>query len=116
MKLAMSKGLAQKVERAATEAIDETTEAAAGDARGVAMDLPPHEAAGHPWYGLSPRVENAVSAEPAKREGGRITGRFGATKRRGDYAFFLERLHPYLRPAADRNFRNLAGNIRRRLR
>lgn len=104
-----------KVVKATMEGIDDTTAAAAEDARGTTMDLPPHVAAGHPWYGLSPRVENEVSSEPAKPSGpATISGRFGATKRRGDYAFFLERLHPYLRPAADRHFPSLAENIRKR--
>lgn len=108
------RGVLARTAKAAAEAIDETTEAAAEDARGTSMNLPPHTAAGHPWYGASPRVENAVSTQPATRERGEIRGAFGATKRRGDYAFFLERLHPYLRPAADRHFKDLARRIRER--
>lgn len=103
--------LSQNVERAAKEAIDETTKAAVTAARGARMSLPPHEAAGHPWYGVTDRVENEVRSEPARRVGGRIVGSFGATKRRGDYAFMLERMHPYLRPAAAREFPQLARRI-----
>lgn len=114
-KVTFNKGLAEKLKRDIAAGIDETTEAAAADMRGTQMDLPPHTAAHHPWYGVSPRVENAVSTEPAREEGAEIRGSVGATKRRGDYAFFLERLHPYMRPAADRHFPQLARNIAKRV-
>jgi hypothetical protein len=107
--------LAEKVTEAVKAGINDTLEAAAEDARGTTMDLPPHEAAGHPWYGFTSRVENAVDIQEAEVDGQVVVGRFGATKQRGDYAFFLERLHPYLRPAADRNFTDLAENIQKRL-
>lgn len=110
-----TKPLSEKIQRAAIQAVDETTEAAARSARGTRMNLPPHTAAGHPWYGVTERVENEVRSQPARQEGGRIVGSFGATKRRGDYAFMLERMHPYLRPAAAREFPQLARRIGARL-
>lgn len=104
-----------KVTQAAIAGVNETLEAAAEDARGTSMRLPPHFAAGHPWYDVTERVEDAVDVQPAQLNGIKVSGSFGATKRRGDYAFFLERLHPYLRPAADRNFPALAENIGKHL-
>lgn len=104
-----------KITQATKEAIDETTKAAAEEAKGSRLDLPPHSAAGHPWYGVTARVENEVSSEPAKVEGSQVVGRFGATKKRGDYGLMLERLNPYLRPVADREFPGLAKRIADRL-
>lgn len=105
----------EKIAQATADGVNDTTTAAAEDAAGTTMNLPPHVAAGHPWYGVTSRVESAVSTQAATAAGTSVRGAFGATKRRGDYALFLERLNPYLRPAADRNFPKLPENIRKRL-
>lgn len=109
----VDKDFLDKVLKAAEEGINDTTQAAAEEAEGTSMNLPPHFAAGHPWYGSTPRIESAVSTQAAQRSGGRVIGSFGGTVRRGDYALMLERMHPYLRPAADRHFTSLAANIRK---
>jgi hypothetical protein len=104
-----------KVLEATREGIDLTTQAAAEEAKGTTMELPLHEAAGYYWFGTTPRVEDAVVVEAAQVSGSSVLGKFGSTTRRGEYALLLERMNPYLRPAADRTFTSLAENIRERL-
>jgi hypothetical protein len=100
---------------ATREAIDETTEAAAEAANQAQLDLPPHTASGHPWHGVTPRQIESVVSEPAEVRGSEAVGRFGDTAGRGDYGLFLERLQPYMRPAADVEFPELSKRIGERL-
>ena len=92
-----------RIERAAREAIDETTADAAEDAKGS-----------HWWAVGRGQLGDEIKSEPARREGHEIVGKFGTTQRRGFYGLFLERRTPFLRPAADRVFPQLAQRIRRR--
>lgn len=96
--------IAARVASAAAAAIDETTALAARDA-----------AATHWWRGRRGQLERHIVSEPARREGARITGRFGASRKGGFYGLFLERRTPFLRPAADRQFGQLVARIRARL-
>lgn len=98
--------VAKRVRAAALAAVDETTEAAAEDAR-----------ANHWWANRSGSLEGNIVVEPAKADaGGRVAGRFGTSLRReAFYGLFLERKTPFLRPAADREFPQLAKRIRGRL-
>lgn len=109
--------LIAKVERAAADAIDETTGAAAEMATRI-----------HPWVSRTGNLERQTIHEPARREGSRITGRFGFAyaggepgKRDAFYGLFQEvgtsrqAARPALRPAADAEFPHLADRIRRRL-
>lgn len=105
----------EKVIAAATEAATETVTAAAEEAKGSRLNLPPHSAAGHPWYGVTARVEDEVTSTEGRVEDGVVRAEFGATKRRGDYALMLERMQPYLRPVADRVFPTFADRIREKL-
>lgn len=114
-KVTFNPKLRKSIEEACKDAIDETTQAAAEAAAGTTMNLPEHTAAGHPWYAVTARVESAVTHDLAVRKGNQIVGSFGASKRRGDYAFLLERMNPYLRPVAAREFPKLAGRIRANL-
>lgn len=107
--------LIAKLTDATREAIDETTAAAAEDANGTSLDLPAHTAAGHRWHGVTSREVGTVASEPAKAEGSQVKGRFGDTAGRGTYGLFLERIDPYMRPAADREFPKLAERIRENL-
>jgi hypothetical protein len=91
-----------KVTAAAIHAIDETTEAAAEDAK-----------ANHWWSERTGNLERNTFAEPAHFDGANVTGRFGSSMRaQGFYGLFLERKTPWLRPAADRHFRNLKSRLR----
>lgn len=107
--------VSDKVTEAAKRAATATVAEAAEEAKGATMTLPPHSAAGHPWYGVTDRVENEVSSTEARVEGGQVTAQFGATKRRGDYGLMLERMNPYLRPVADRIFPRFAGRVRQEM-
>lgn len=109
------KKVEENVIAAAKKAATDTVAAAAKEAKDTRMDLPAHSAAGHPWYGVSPRVESAVDSTEAKADGQTVSASFGATKRRGDYGLMLERMNPYLRPAADKTFPTFAGRIREHL-
>ena len=92
------------VMRAAQEAVDETTEAAARDAAASAARR-------------TGRLAANVVNEPAVRRGLTVVGKFGSTHRQGFYGLILERRgRPFLRPAADRNFSNLARRIKARVR
>jgi hypothetical protein len=108
--------LAEKVTEAAKAGINDTLQQCVEDGEaGTSMEVPAHGGV-HPWYGLSARVENAVTLEEAQEVSqNTVAGKFGATKKRGDYAFFLERASPYLRPIADRNFTDLPANIRKHI-
>lgn len=88
------------VVNAAKEAIDETTAAAAEEAK-----------SSHGYQTRSGVLEEETISEPAEVKGHRITGRFGTTQRRGFYGLFKEYEEPFLRPAADREFPELAGRI-----
>lgn len=95
--------LLAKAARAAQEAIDVATEAAAEDAK-----------KNHWWANRTGDLERNVIATPAKIEGPIVTGKFGSTLRQeGFYGLFLERHTPWLRPAADRNFPKLGYFIRK---
>lgn len=85
---------------ATKEAIDETTAAAAEEAR-----------SSHGYETRTGILEEETISEPAQVEGHRITGRFGSTQRRGFYGLFKEYEEPFLRPAADKEFPKLAGRI-----
>lgn len=98
------KQVAEKVMRAAQEAVDDVTEEAAKDA-----------AASHWWGARTGTLTANIVNEPAKRRGNLITGRFGSTQTQGFYGLFLERRSPFLRPAADRTFSTLARRIKARL-
>jgi len=89
------------LDRAAREAIDETTAAAAEDAK-----------SSHAYSSRSGRLEGETISEPAKAQGDRVTGSFGTTQVRGFYGLFEELKRPFLRPAADRQFPKLAERIR----
>lgn len=91
-----------KVVAATKAAIDETTNAAAEDAKE------------HHWYAnRTGSLEKNTFAAPAVIEGPRIVGKFGSSMRReGFYGLFLERRTPWLRPAADRHFHELPVRIR----
>jgi len=92
--------LERKLE-AARLAIDDITDEAALDAAGS-----------HWWKNRTGNLEENIVAEPAKREGSAVTGKFGSTEGAGFYGLFLERRTPFLRPAADRTFPRLAAMIR----
>lgn len=98
------KQVAASVMRAAHEAVDEVTEEAAQDA---AASAPRRKG----------QLASEVISEPAERHGNVIVGKFGSTKHRGFYGLILERRgRPFLRPAADRHFSNLAALIKARIR
>lgn len=90
-----------KIDKAAHEAIDETTAAAAEAAK-----------SSHGYMTQSGQLEEETISEPAEAKGDRVTGSFGTTQRRGFYGLFKERKQPFLRPAADREFPKLAERIR----
>jgi hypothetical protein len=87
----------------AKEAIDHVTDAAAEDAR-----------QNHWWSNRTGDLERNTFAEPAKlTPEGTVRGRFGSSMRaEGFYGLFLERKTPWLRPAADRHFRELKGVLK----
>lgn len=95
--------VAREIAAATKAAIDETTAAAAEDAK-----------TSHWWNSRKGQLQEEIVNEPAKVEGTRTTGRFGTTQRRGFYGLFFERRTPFLRPAADRLFPTLAERIKRR--
>lgn len=102
--------LIAQVERAAREAIDETTQATDDDAT-----------VSHPWVNRDGRLEANIVTARARVEGDRVVGKIGYTKKQGFYGLFHEdgttheHAFPTLRPAGDRNFGSLAARIRRRL-
>lgn len=93
-----------RVRAAASQAVTETVQAAANDAR-----------SSHWWGSRSGQLASEIVAEPAIPVGPVIRGRFGSTQHRGFYGLILEYRNPFLRPAADRNFPDLARRIRWRL-
>jgi hypothetical protein len=95
----------ERVMRAAQAAIDDTTDEAAKDAEGS-----------HWWGARTGTLESQIVNEPARRFGLRAVGKFGSTAKQGFYGLFLEHRQPFLRPAADRNFRDLARRIKERIR
>lgn len=91
-----------RVTAVAVAAIDETTKAAADDAK-----------AHHWWANRTGDLQKNTFAEPAHFDGANVTGRFGSSMRaQGFYGLFLERQTPWLRPAADRHFRKLRAKLR----
>lgn len=98
------KQVAARVRAATEQAVTDTVQAAANDARAT-----------HWWGNRRGQLAGEVVAEPARTIGSRTTGRFGSTRTRGFYGLILEYRTPWLRPAADRNFPDLAGRIRWRL-
>jgi hypothetical protein len=99
--------IAEKTIAACAVAIDEVTKAAADDAQ-----------KDHWWSSRSGSLQRNTFSEPAKlTPEGTVSGRFGSSLRReGFYGLFLERKEPWLRPAADRNFKNLKHVLRGRTR
>lgn len=93
-----------KIQRASMEAIDEITEESARDASQA-----------HWWANRSGNLSSQIENEPAEQTATGARGRFGATRIQGFYGLILEHRGPFLRPAADRHFRDLAGAIRKRL-
>lgn len=94
-----------KLLAAAVEGINETTKAAAEDAQ-----------SNHWWRSRTGRLDDQIITEPAMPGSGGITGKFGSTRGPGFYGLILEYRKPFLRPAADGRFPELAGNIRKRFR
>lgn len=94
----------EDVLRAAESAIDETTKEAA---RRAADNAPRNRG----------QLASEVINEPAERTRSSVVGKFGATSVRGFYGLFWEeyRGRPFLRPAADAVFPELASRIARRL-
>jgi hypothetical protein len=99
--------IAEEATAACKVAIDEVTKAAAEDAQ-----------KNHWWSNRSGDLERNTFSEPATlTPEGTVRGRFGSSLRReGFYGLFLERKTPWLRPAADRNFKNLRRVLRGRAR
>lgn len=95
--------IAAEAIEAAKIAIDEITHAAAEDAQQT-----------HWWNNRTGDLERNTFAEPAElTPEGTVRGRFGSSLRReGFYGLFLERKEPWLRPAADRHFKNLKRVLR----
>lgn len=99
--------LKRRVADATREAIDETTEDAAENAR-----------ASHWWHARrgSSGLEGEIQNEPARLVSPtRTRGRVGTTAREGFYGLFLERRTPFLRPGADIAFPRLAKRIREKI-
>lgn len=94
-----------RVQDAARRAIDDVNAEAARDAQG-----------NHWWQSRDGQLESNIVHEPAERTATGARGRFGTTARQGFYGLILERKRPFLRPAADREWPDLADAIRRRLR
>lgn len=95
--------LLRKLERVVPGAIDDTTDEAVR-----------HAKSSHWWGGRRGVLESEIVNEPAKRTGAtRWSGKFGTTQRRGFYGLILEYRNPFLRPAADATFKNLAARIKR---
>lgn len=95
-----------RIVAATMAAIDETTHAAAEDAK-----------TNHWWSNRTGSLEANTFNAPAVIDGPRIVGKFGSSMRReGFYGLFLERRTPWLRPAADRHFHELPLKIRAGLR
>jgi len=107
--------LIEKIVESTREAIDETTAAAAEKANQATLNPPPHTASGHRWHGVTPREIDTVVNEPARQSGLGLTGRFGDTAGQGNYGLMLERMQPYMRPAADEEFPRLPERIKGRL-
>jgi hypothetical protein len=114
--------LADRVERAAREAVNETVDDARDDAKAT-----------HPWKVdpelrrlrkggrlVNPNLEGQIVSEHAE-VGPNPTAAFGTTRRKGFYGLFheLSTVHehafPFLRPAADRAFPTLAARIKEKL-
>lgn len=102
--------LLKRVRRASRLAVNDVVDAARDDAK-----------ASHEWVNRSGQLEEEIISEHATARQRNPTGRFGTTRRRGFYGLFHEEgtIHeharPFLRPAADRHFRDLADKIREHL-
>lgn len=92
------------LERAEILAVNETTLAAAEEAR-----------KDHWWDPETGHLERETISEPARPVPGAVSGRFGTTRRRGFYGLIQEYRQPFLRPVADRVFPTLHERLRRRL-
>lgn len=95
--------IAEEAIAATKLAIDDVTRAAADDAK-----------QSHWWGNRSGDLERNTFSEPATLTAeGTVRGRFGSSLRReGFYGLFLERKTPWLRPAADRHFKDLRRVLR----
>lgn len=93
-----------KVKDATRQACDDVTQYSARDAQGS-----------HWWKNRTTVLQSQIANEPARVLGLRVKGKFGTTKDRGFYGLFLEKRTPFLRPAADRNFRLFGRAIALRL-
>lgn len=89
-----------RIKMAAKVAIDQTTEAAAQSA-----------STNHWWRNRSGLLASEILHDPAVIRGNKISGRFGST-RDAFYGLFLERRTPFLRPAADKEFKLLSKRIK----
>lgn len=103
--------LIAQVRTAAREAVDATVDAARDDA-----------AASHVWVNRTDQLQEEIVSQHADPAAPNPTASFGTTRRRGFYGLFHEEgtvkefARPFLRPAADRHFGELAAKIRERLR
>ena len=104
------KQVTRQVRRAQREAVDATMAAAVIDAK-----------RSHPWQNRTGTAEGSIQvAERAREIPGGVRGVWGSLRVR--YFRFLEfgtsvmEEMPTLRPAADRNYPDLAGRVRRLLR
>lgn len=97
--------LLAKAERAAKLGVDQTTAACVQ-----------HAKTNHPWQNVTGTLEGSIQMRPAERQGDRVEGEWGAYN--VNYAVYLELgtrnmpAYPFLRPAADAEYRNLIQRIR----
>lgn len=94
----------ENVSRAAVKGIDKTLADCTREAK-----------RNHEFTNRTTILEGSIRAEAAHQEGRRIVGRWGSFN--VEYALYVEvgtatsAPYPYLRPAADLNYPNLAKNI-----
>lgn len=94
----------QNVSRAAMKGIDKTLADCTREAK-----------RNHTFTNRSTILEGSIRAEPSRQEGRRIVGKWGSFE--VEYALYVEvgtatsAPYPYLRPAADLNYPELAANI-----
>lgn len=94
----------KKILDQAKQAIDQTTAAAVRYAK-----------SNHPWKNVTSTLEGSIMMKPSVYRGGLLIGEWGSFDVR--YAIFLELgtskmpAYPYLRPAADAEYPNLAKRL-----
>lgn len=100
--------IADKVAAAAALAVDQTTANATN-----------HAKQNHPWKNVTGTLEGSLQMRPAIKEGDHLVGQWGSFA--VNYAIYLElgtrymHPYPYLRPAADATYPDLARRIRENL-